>query len=183
MSQVVLITGPIGAGKSTVADLVARRFDQAGWPAASVDLDDVVFMQRSAHGDVEWERGRVAHSALTAAWLSAGVRVVVAHGPICTPEERRLFLSSLPADIGFKVALLRVPLDVSISRVLADDSRRPEAGSRVVSFLRKAHAQWQTVIEELAGIATWDFDTTTVSPDAVADAISSAVTADTSEPC
>lgn len=38
--------GPIGAGKSTVAGLTAARLNAVGITSASVDLDDIVFVQK-----------------------------------------------------------------------------------------------------------------------------------------
>lgn len=46
MRVLIVLAGPIGAGKSTVADLLGRRLAEAGSTVAVVDLDDVAFMQR-----------------------------------------------------------------------------------------------------------------------------------------
>lgn len=165
--HLTLITGPIGAGKSTVADLLGRRLgsDRA---TAVVDLDDVVFMQRATHlGDTEWGRGREAHAAIVRAWLEAGIDEMVVHGPICTAEEQALLRSHVEADIEYNVALLTAPLDVTIERVLADQSRRPDAGSRVVDFLRSAYARFEGISRDLAQVR-WRFDTTKLSPDEIA---------------
>lgn len=166
--RVLLIVGPIGAGKSTVSDLVARQLREQGTTSVSVDLDDVVFMQKSAwHQDPEWERGRVAHAALVGAWLRAGIEVVVAHGPICTERERGVLMSEAP-DTDLRVALLRVPLEESIRRVSNDATRQPEAQSRVVEFLRGADARFQSVLPELEASVEWDFDTATLDPEHIA---------------
>jgi len=42
VTQLIVITGPIGAGKSVVANSLADRLAAADLPAVSVDLDDVV---------------------------------------------------------------------------------------------------------------------------------------------
>ena len=174
--HLTLITGPIGAGKSTVADLLGRRLG-SGRPTAVVDLDDVVFMQRAPDlGDVEWGRARVAHAALVAAWLEAGVEEMVVHGPICTSDEQALLRSHVNPDVEYNVALLTAPLDVTIERVLADQSRRAEAGSRVVEFLRSAHARFEGVAREHLGQARWQFDTTRMGPYEIAVSIANDLT-------
>ena len=173
MRHLTLITGPIGAGKSTVADLLGRRFGASGLATAVVDLDDVVFMQRAPQiGDIEWGRGRLAHAAIVGAWVEAGIEEVVVHGPICTAEEQTLLRSRVKAEVEFNLALLSAPLDVTIKRVMADQSRPPEAGSRIVDFLTSAHARFEGVSGELAH-ARWRFDTTKMSPDEIAGVIGS----------
>ena len=84
MATLVVITGPIGAGKSSVSTLLGRRLSRAGKDAAVVDLDDVEFMQHTSTLDVGewWARGLEAHASLVARWLDLGVDIVVAHGPL-----------------------------------------------------------------------------------------------------
>lgn len=166
--HLTLITGPIGAGKSTVADLLGLRLSALGRATAVVDLDHVVFMQRAPElSDTEWDRGRAVHAALVGSWLEAGIEEMVVHGPICTAEEQALLRSRVEADVEYNVALLAAPLDVTIERVLADQSRRPEAGSRVVTFLKSAHPRFEAASQDLTQ-ARWRFDTTKVSPDEIA---------------
>lgn len=170
MPSLILITGPIGAGKNTVASLVAAELRAGGRSTAVVDLDDVVFMQGFDLDDAGWWRGRVAHAALTGGWFRAGIDTVIAHGPICTTDEMEALVADIPAELVPHRALLRVPLEESIKRVLTDTTRRPEAGSRVVSFLSGAYEHFAKVEMELP--LRWDFDTTTLSPGEISATIS-----------
>ncbi|WP_349257843.1 adenylyl-sulfate kinase [Iamia sp.] len=72
MRHLVAITGPIGSGKSTVAELLARRLWAAGMTVALADLDDLAFAQRAELDLAEfWRRAGVAHSGLVRGWASS----------------------------------------------------------------------------------------------------------------
>ncbi len=72
MEPLLVINGPIAAGKSTVAQPLGRRLRQAGHPPAVVDLDDVYLMMAAKPiGDLR--RARRDANALTACFLSPGI--------------------------------------------------------------------------------------------------------------
>src|ERR1039458_2442262 len=81
--ELVVVTGPIGSGKSSVTKMLAGRFSEAGRSAAVVDLDDIVAMLHAPLEKVEqsWERARDVHGRLVGEWLSSGVDVVIVDGP------------------------------------------------------------------------------------------------------
>jgi thymidylate kinase len=140
MRWLIAIAGPIGAGKSTVAELVARRAAHDGMSAVLVDLDELAFAQR-AHLDLDqfWSRAGQAHSALVQAWFEAGTDVVVAHGPFFEAGSYESLFTAAPADAQVVHVLLKVPFDVALQRVLSDGDRGPNALSRDPKFLRSAH--------------------------------------------
>jgi deoxyadenosine/deoxycytidine kinase len=61
--ELVVVTGPIGSGKSSVTKMLADRFSEAGRSAAVVDLDEIVAMLHAPLEKVEqsWKRARDVH--------------------------------------------------------------------------------------------------------------------------
>jgi len=129
VAALVVITGPIGSGKSTIAGVLASRLG-----ARTTDLDDLFF----ADVDAGWRTARVQQAAMVRAWLDAGDDVVV-HGPFGTAPER----ADLDAiGIPYLLVLLSVPFDVAEARVLADSTR---GASRDRDFLRRTHDEWARI--------------------------------------
>lgn len=179
MQHLVVITGPIGAGKSTVSDGLGRRFKAAGIAAAVVDLDDVVFMQHAPVAEMEqsWARGRAAHASLVSAWLEAGVDAVIAHGPFHTPDDLSALYRGVPAGIRPRLVMLLVPYEVALARVSVDGSRGIAAGSRDPAFLRRTHERFNQVVGSLPQ-SEWTFDTVEASPETIVDTLWSGLHAD-----
>ena len=100
MADLILVVGPIGAGKSTASRLLAVELESHGRSTAVVDLDDVVFMQGTDLDGIHWQRGREVHSSLVSAWIRSGVDAVIAHGPIVTSGEMADFMRDIPADVS-----------------------------------------------------------------------------------
>jgi deoxyadenosine/deoxycytidine kinase len=142
----VILAGPIGAGKSTVAELLARRLAQAGRTSAVADLDDVAFMQ---HGrlalDEFWGRGGLAHCALVRSWFAAGTDIVVAHGPFFESQTYEQLFASVPPNASALHVVLRVSYEQALSRVTSDPERGPGAISRDPSFLEATHEAFRTL--------------------------------------
>jgi hypothetical protein len=169
--ELIVLTGPIGAGKSTVAQLLARRCGASGQTAANVDLDDVAFMQDGVHDPPElWRRGGIAHVALVRAWYEAGMDVVIAHGPFFETGAYPDLFAAAPAAARVRHVLLRASYDVALARVTRDPSRGPHAVSTRPDFLRRTHDTFAAIVERLPPVDL-TIDTDRRTAEAVADAI------------
>jgi shikimate kinase len=159
VTQLIVITGPIGAGKSVVANSLADRFAAADLSAVSVDLDDVVAMLRAPLDQLEssWDCARRIHGSLTAAWFRSGVDAVIAHGPFYTAAEIAAVVADLPGSAPRRV-MLRVPFDVAFERVKDDPMRGLSKDPR---FLRATHDRFCELLPSMPA-CEWDFDTTKI---------------------
>ncbi|HEY8591127.1 MAG TPA: hypothetical protein VIL55_16390 [Naasia sp.] len=173
MPRLVVITGPIGAGKSTVSSLLAERLLGDGLTVVVADVDDVAAMAHTPAGGepATWEAAHRAHSALVRHWLTEGVDVVIAHGPIYTAMETAALLDGLPPATDVLKVLVSVDYDVALHRVAADTSR---GLSRDPGFLRATHDRFARVIGEF-GEVDLEFDTAATAPGSVVDRIADAL--------
>lgn len=149
MARLVVLIGPIGAGKSTVASLLAGRLVATGRSVAVADVDDVAAMASAPpawQGDL-WPEAHAAHGALVAGWLRTSVDVVIAHGPIYTEKETAALLASVPADTDILRALLLVSFATALDRVAGDPLRGLSKDPR---FLRAAHERFGALRPGLA---------------------------------
>jgi hypothetical protein len=183
VATLVVITGPIGVGKSTVSTLLGRRLSRAGKDAAVVDLDDVEFMQHTGTLDVGewWARGLEAHASLVARWFDLGVDIVVAHGPLVAVGAHGYdvgpLLRAVPIGTLTSHALLTAPFDVALARVRNDDDRAPSALSRNEAWLRGTHERFTAALTT-APAFRWQFDTVSRSASTVADILAADLCAD-----
>jgi len=176
MPTLLVITGPIGAGKSTVSVLLGRRLSRAGQDAVVVDLDDVEFMQHTSTLEVGewWDRGTEAHASLVAKWFALDVQIVVAHGPLVAVGEPGYdvgpLLRAVPSETEVSHALLRVPFEVALERVGSDPDRTATAISKDQNWLRGAHERFAAALSQ-APAFRWDIDTVGTTPSVIADRI------------
>jgi Mrp family chromosome partitioning ATPase len=154
---VVVVTGPIAAGKSTVAVALARRLALVGRSTAVFDLDEVVAMIPLVGSDVEgrWRRARIAHAGLVGGSLRGGVNAVVVDGPFFTMDERATLLADVTPYVSVKWVILTVLFDEALRRVGDDRTRGLSADP---DFLRCAHRAFEAAT---AGTPSpdWAFDT------------------------
>lgn len=166
MPILVTITGPIAAGKSTVAARLAALLSAQGTTAVIADVDDVAEMVAGPGAGATglWPAAHAAHGAMVAQWLRSEVDAVIAIGPFHTEQEQHALHRGVPAG----TPVLRVLLDADVAttweRATADETR---GLSREHGFHHRAHALFR---ERLPGIeADLVLDTARVrAPDAAA---------------
>jgi hypothetical protein len=158
--MLVVVTGPIGSGKSTVCALLADRLVAAPWQAdargttplhhrrgqvvVGVDLDVVAEMVRAPGGltDEHWELAHHVHGSLVGAWLRSPVDLVLAHGPIYTRAENEALMATVPTGTSVLRVLLLVSFATARLRVSADPTR---GLSRDPEFLRSTYDRFASI--------------------------------------
>ena len=169
MASVIVINGPVGAGKSTVAHALAEELRLSGRSAAVLDLDVLYLMSSTKPmGDPKARmRARRAGAALTDSFLSSGVEVVIMEGRFWDDEERAAFLDNLTwSGNPFFVTLL-ISYEEAFRRVRGDATRTI---SRTPEFLTKNHANFDAISEPLK-LTDLVLDSTHQTPRQLANAI------------
>jgi len=169
MRHLVTIVGPIGAGKSTVAELLGRRLASTGAATCLADLDEIAFAQRAQLELAEfWRRAGVVHSGLVRGWFEAKADVVIAHGPFFESGSYDSLFAAAPEDALQHHVLLRVPFEIALQRVMIDPGRGPGAISRDSELLRTTHERFREVEQSLPRVDI-EIETSDMSAADVAD--------------
>lgn len=165
--RALLITGTVGVGKTSAADLLGDLLCDAGVPHAVMDLDRLC-QSWPAPDDDPFNSGLLLRnlSALTANYLDAGVRRLVLAGV----AENTAARDGYQAAIGMPLTVCRLTAD--LPAVHSRLRRRHEADNDPESLpwhLERAGRLHQ--ILDQADIADFTIDTTHVPLPAVASAI------------
>lgn len=144
--RLVVITGPIAAGKSTVSELLADRLRRAGRSSVVVELDDIAHMVRSPAAEARrlWDEAHRAHAALLAGWLATSIEVVISPGPFITSFERRTLATGIPPSTRVLEVRLNSTYPTALTRVEGDETR---GLSRDREFLRSQYEQFDRTTE------------------------------------
>ena len=143
--MLVLISGPIAAGKTTVAYSLAALARSRGLPSAAIDMDEMI---ATVAGD-DWslvQRGdrlracRIAAS-LAQALFDAGMEVVAIAGSTLSPYEWDEVTGGLDTPARTTTILLRVSVDEAVRRAQADPAR--------------VHTQDAAYVAKLAAAIDW----------------------------
>jgi shikimate kinase len=140
--MLVVITGPVGGGKSTVALALADRFRESGRTAAVIDLDLVYCMARQVEGFAEpnaWTTARRGAAALADAFFAEGMEVVIVEGEFFNQGELDALRNNLATAVECRFVTLVVSFEQSLARVSGDSSR---GASRDPQFLKRLHSQF-----------------------------------------
>ncbi len=132
----IVIVGPIAAGKSTLAAEVGQRLRGRGESVAVVGLDSVAEM---ALPTLEWAWAHEVHGQLVRAWLATPVRTVVAEGASTAAELDRL-MRCVPGDTRVLTVVLATRYEIALSRALRDPDR---VLSKDPDFLRGDHDRFE----------------------------------------
>lgn len=87
----MVLTGPIAAGKNSVADQLTRRLVASRHTVVVADIDDVAAMvgHPGAGAVGLWFAAHEAHGALVGQWMRSAVDIVIVVGPISPPKSRK----------------------------------------------------------------------------------------------
>ncbi len=176
VAELIVVTGPIGAGKNTVSEGLAARLRSGGRSAAVVDLDDVVEMETtwSELSAASWRRAQRVHGALVGAWLRSGIDTVIAHGPFFTADDRAALSADTPPSQAARWMLLLASFEVALERVARDTYRNL---SKDTEFLRAAYRQFDGLRAEIPP-CEWTFDTTRMSADEITSMLAASLLGD-----
>ena len=109
--MVIVITGPIASGKSTVARALCRELAGLGVRVAVIDLD-VIEGMLTADGPksdlATWTLARRATAMLVNTFLTDGVAVVIADGSYNQASDRAAFEQHLDTNVSPLYVTLRV---------------------------------------------------------------------------
>lgn len=145
MPELVILTGPIAAGKNTVADRLAERLTGCGATVVVADVDDVAAMV-AGPGAAEaglWHAAHEAHGALVGQWMRSSVQYVVVVGPIYTAAEQAALTRALPDEATALWVVIDAPVSVTLARAQAD----PQRGlSRDPEFHHAAHRRFRELL-------------------------------------
>ena len=140
--MLVVVTGPVGGGKSTVALVLADCFRESGRTAAVIDLDLVYCMARQVEGFDEatiWTTARRGAAALADAFFAEGMEVVIVEGEFFNQGELDAVLHNLVTPVERRFVTLVVSYEEALRRVSGDPSR---GASRDPQFLKRLHSQF-----------------------------------------
>ena len=124
--MVIVITGPIASGKSTVAGELARRLGLMGVRVALIDLDlvhDQLIANGSPPDHSTWLMARRNTATAANAHLDHGVAVVIADGSFNLPSDRAVLRKHLEASADLVFVTLRVSFAEALHRAQADPTR------------------------------------------------------------
>ncbi|MFY1691698.1 AAA family ATPase [Plantactinospora sp. WMMB782] len=155
MPQLVIVTGPIAAGKNTVAERLARQLTDIGSTVVIADVDEVAAMvgPPGAGPAGLWFAAHEAHGAMVGQWMRSEVDCVVAVGPFHTEQERTALTRTLPADAPVLWVVVDAPVSVTLARAQADPTR---ALSRDPTFHHSRHRHYRELLPTIPADRTFD---------------------------
>jgi len=166
--RLVVLTGPIAAGKNTVADELARSLTERGRTVVVADVDDVAAMVGApgAAATGLWFAAHEAHGALVGRWMRSAVDDIVVVGPIYSTEEQAALTEALPDGAPILWIVIDAPVSVTLPRAQSDPGR---VLSRDPDFHHAAHRRFRELLPTIP--ATRVFNSENLKADQIASAI------------
>ena len=123
--DVVVLSGTVGAGKTTVAIALRKALVARGIAAGELDVDELANRNPAPPDDPFNERAVVAHlRAMRTHWADAGVEALLLPRVVETPQQRDAYADAL----GEPVRVVRIDADPATrhARLLARHEPGPE---------------------------------------------------------
>ncbi|MBZ2198826.1 AAA family ATPase [Occultella gossypii] len=152
----VLISGPIAAGKSTLARAVTERLRERGRSVALVDLDTVAEMALPTLPDWEW--AHEIHARLVGHWVRVPLDVVVDEGTSSRAEVAQV-LGGVPE----QTVVVRVVLVADVQRSWERAQGDPTRGvSKDRDFLERVYRHFEGELPGLERDLLLDVESTSL---------------------
>lgn len=120
--HLVVVTGPVGAGKSTTARAVVEELERRGEPGALIDMDYLRWLRPSFPDDRFNSRLGLANLAVMGSnFCEAGARWLVLADVVEHPDDAHLYGDAVPGSV-VTVVRLNVPLDLVLTRLEGRES-------------------------------------------------------------
>lgn len=168
-TRLVVVTGPIASGKTSVCNVLTNRLLAEGFTVACADVDDVATMIHAPGGRTKehWDIAHLAHGSLIRGWLDSPVDIVIAQGPIYTRQQTNSLMTGVPSGTAVLRILLLASIDSALNRVKGE----PERGlSRDPTFLRSTYERFWS-IRPTMDPCDLTFDTESESAEQIAERI------------
>jgi shikimate kinase len=149
-SILVVLTGPVGIGKSKTANAAARVLRGYGMTTACVDLDQIYCMIRQSDGfdsQGTWLSARQITAALTEHFFEKIARVVIVEGGFITEAEQRELLDALQSKPRIEIITLHAPFDTVYVQMADSDPGR--VASKVPTILKQLYFEYETALPYL----------------------------------
>lgn len=159
--QAILITGPVGSGKTSVMTALTVLLEKHNRPAAGIDMDHLRwFFPRPPKDPFGSEVGRQHLAFMAANYRSLGIPVLAIADVIEHEEDRQKMVEALP-DYDLHVIRIHVPLHLVEQRLRVRES--PET---LNWYLNRAEELEQ--IMEINSVGDWVIDVGERTPHEVA---------------
>ena len=124
--MLIVITGPIASGKSTVARALADELARVDVRAAVIDLDileDMLTADGPKSDLASWTLARHAAATLANTFLSGGIVVVIADGSFNSTSDRAALEQHLATNVTPLYVTLSVSFEEALRRAQSDPTR------------------------------------------------------------
>jgi predicted enzyme related to lactoylglutathione lyase/chloramphenicol 3-O-phosphotransferase len=141
--RLLIISGPIASGKSTVSQALAAEFRASRSSAAVVELDRAYMMLDDSPLMSDPHISRLtlrAAGALVDQCVLDGIHLVIVEGDFSTAGHRELFTTRLTSGVAPVFVTLGVSVEEALRRVQMDTNRRL---SRLPDVLRRSHSDFR----------------------------------------
>lgn len=142
-TRLIVISGPIASGKSTLAAAMAAEVRRRGLTVAVTALDAVAEMALPSLPDWAW--AHTVHGHLVRAWLTTEVDLVIDEGT-CSADEVRQILEEVDAGTLVQHVVLTADFARSLDRAQRDAGR---GISKDPDFLRADHERYAAELPHL----------------------------------
>jgi shikimate kinase len=162
----IIMTGPVGGGKSTTSIALARALRRTDLSVAVIDLDQMYgFVQQQDGYDDQtaWARTRYGAGGLANALFATSMSIVIADGEFFTEQELSTLRALLPPDIEQRFFTLRLSYDQALVRVQGDPARGVSKDPVILRSLHDSFAQALPFLEKVSVV----IDTNTLTQDEV----------------
>jgi len=144
----LVLTGPVGVGKSTTASAAARQLRGSGLAVACIDLDQIYCMIRQREGFDDqgtWRRARQSTAALAEHFFGRVASIVIVEGGFLNQEEQVQLIEALHSKPHIEFVTLHASFDTVYARVFAD-SDPGRVASKVPAILKQLYIQYEAAL-------------------------------------